>query len=341
MDDEPQLPATKKTRGGAKLNFLTKLKRGEKVPLEFSRSEPAGPNTSKISAYCAKLAQNGENFPFDITDWSEIPEKEEKIEEPIAELKTVFEYSDDINTWVEKKLHDKSKSNKCKMRLKHHDENKTFVQNITSCPDEVIDTQWANMCKHWNTPEFKKKSADGTTSRKHLVMPHRAGTMSFVNHAIEIETTTEKKATRYVVFQKVYSPKEGKTPNPIVEEKRAQMEALEREDLEENGSDNDISILEVTSLDQLNGGKYSKIMGTEKPGRIRGVGSGICVTKLKGGSSSNVGQNNEENAALIDEIKKLKENQMDMQKNMEEERLQMEKTVDDMKKANEESQKKN
>ncbi|MCL7047060.1 hypothetical protein MKW94_028491 [Papaver nudicaule] len=227
------------------------------------------------------------------------------------------------------------------MRLKHHDENKTVVQNIASCPDEVIDTQWANMCKHWITPAFKKKSADGTASRKHLVMPHRAGTMSFVNHAIEIETTTEKKATRSVVFQKVYRPKEGKTPNPIAEEKRAQMEALEREDLEENGSDNDISILEVTSRDQLNGDKYSKIMGAEKPGRIRGVGSGICVTKLKGASSSNVGQNNEENVALRDEIKKLKQNQMDMQNNMQEERLQMEKTVDDMKKANEESQKKN
>ncbi|MCL7048610.1 hypothetical protein MKW94_009170 [Papaver nudicaule] len=219
------------------------------------------------------------------------------------------------------------------MRLKYHDENKTVVQNITSCPDEVIDTQWANMCKHWITPAFKKKSADGTTSRKHLVMPHRAGTMSFVNHAIE-------KATRSVVFHKVYRPKEGKTPNPIAEEKRARMEALEREALEENGSDNDISILQVTSRDQRNGDKYSKIMGAEKPGRIHGVGSGICVTKLKWESSSNVGQSNEENAALREEIKKLKENQVDMQNNIQEERLQIEKNVDDMKKANEESQKK-
>ncbi|MCL7034493.1 hypothetical protein MKW94_028015 [Papaver nudicaule] len=44
--------------------------------------------------------------------------------------------------------------------------------------------------------------------------------------------------------------------------------------------------------------------------------------------------------ALRDQIKKLKENQVDMQNNIQEERLQMEKTVDDMKKANEESQKK-
>ncbi|MCL7023123.1 hypothetical protein MKW94_009214 [Papaver nudicaule] len=115
------------------------------------------------------------------------------------------------------------------------------------------------------------------------------------------------------------------------------MEALEREALEENGSDNDISILQVTSRDQLNGDKYSKIMGAEKPGRVRGVGSGICVTKLKGASSSNAGQNNEENSALREEIKKLKENQVDMQNNIQEERLRMETTVDDMKKANEEA----
>ncbi|KAI3840414.1 hypothetical protein MKX03_037826 [Papaver bracteatum] len=105
------------------------------------------------------------------------------------------------------------------------------------------------------------------------------------------------------------------------------MEALEREDLEYNGSDNDVSILELTSYDQLKGDKYSKIMGDEKPGWIRGVGSTIKVTKLTGESSSNVVQSNEENAALRDEIKKLKE-------------AQMNKTVDEMKKANEESQKK-
>ncbi|KAI3951090.1 hypothetical protein MKW92_047410, partial [Papaver armeniacum] len=62
-------------------------------------------------------------------------------------------------------------------------------------------------------------------------------------------------------------------------------------------------------------------MGAEKPGRIRGVGSAIKVTKLTGESSSNVVQNNEENAALRDEIKKLKEDQIHMQNDMEEERL--------------------
>ncbi|KAI3900719.1 hypothetical protein MKW92_043120, partial [Papaver armeniacum] len=86
----------------------------------------------------------------------------------------------------------------------------------------------------------------------------------------------------------------------------AQMKALEREDLKENGSDNDVSILELTSYDQLKGDKYSKIMGAGEPGRIRGVGSAIKVTKLTGESSSNVVKNNEENDALRDEIKKLK-----------------------------------
>ncbi|XP_026388702.1 uncharacterized protein LOC113283597 [Papaver somniferum] len=114
------------------------------------------------------------------------------------------------------------------------------------------------------------------------------------------------------------------------------MEALEREDLEENGSDNDVSILELISYDQLKGDKYCKIMGAEKPGCIRGVGSAIKVTKLRG----NLLQNNEENAALRDEIKKLKEDQVHMKNDMEEERLDMKKTVDKMKKANDESQKK-
>ncbi|KAI3839239.1 hypothetical protein MKX03_032869 [Papaver bracteatum] len=80
-------------------------------------------------------------------------------------------------------------------------------------------------------------------------------------------------------------------------------------------------------------------MGAEKPGRIRGVGSTIRGTKLKEASSSNVGQN-EENAALRDEIKKLKKDQVDMQNDKKEEHLRMEKTVNEMKKANEESQKK-
>ncbi|RZC87228.1 hypothetical protein C5167_007860 [Papaver somniferum] len=287
------------------------LKKGEKVSLEFCRGAPVGPNASKISAYCGKLALNGENFPFDIPDWSDMPHKEEKLEEAIEELK----------------------ANKRNIRLEHFDEKKTDAQNRASCPDEVIDTQWANMLIYWRSPEFKKKSENGEASRKRLVVPHHGGTKSFVNHAIEIEETTQKKASRAAMYQKTYRAKEGKTPNSISEANRAQMEALERENLEENGSDNDVSILELTSYDQLKGDKYSKIMGAEKPGRIRGVGSSIKVTNLTGESSSNVIQNNEENAALRDEIKKLKEDQVHMQNDMEEERLEMKKTVDKMKKA--------
>ncbi|KAI3899203.1 hypothetical protein MKW92_016433 [Papaver armeniacum] len=248
MDENPQPPAAKKVRRGAKLNFLNKLTKGEKVPLEFAR----------ISAYCGKLALNGENFPFDIPDWSDMPHKEEKLEEAIEELKNIFHYSDEINFWVEEKIHDKWKANKRNMRLEHFDEKNTDAQNRASCPNEVIDTQWANMLLYWRSPEFK--SENGKASRKHLVVPHHGGTKSFVNHAIEIEETTQKKASRAAVYQKTYRAKEGKTPNPIAEANRAQMKALEMEDLEENGSDNDVSILELTSYDQLKGDKYSKII---------------------------------------------------------------------------------
>ncbi|KAI3950494.1 hypothetical protein MKW92_013297 [Papaver armeniacum] len=318
MDENPQPPAAKKVRGGAKLNFLNKLKKGEKVSLEFCRGAPVGPNANKISAYCGKLALNGENFPFDTPDWSDMPHKEEKLEEAIEELKNIFHYSDEINFWVEEKIHEKWKANKRNMRLEHFDEKKTDAQNRANCPNEVIDTQWANMLIYWRSPEFKKKSENGKASRKRLVVPHHGGTKSFVNHAIEIEETTQNKASRATAcIEKTYRAKEGKTPNPIVKQIAygfliPQMEALEREDLEENGSDNDVSILELTSYDQLKGDKYSKIMGAEKPGRIRGVGSAIKVTKLTRESSSNVVQNNEENSALRDEIKKAKEDQVHM-----------------------------
>ncbi|XP_026427640.1 uncharacterized protein LOC113323543 isoform X1 [Papaver somniferum] len=314
MDENPQPPAVKKVRGGAKLNFLNKLKKGEKVSLEFCRGAPVGLNANKISAYCGKLALNGENYPFDIPDWSGMPHKEEKLEEAIEELKNIFHYSDEINFWVEEKIHEKWKASKRNMRLEHFDEKKTDAQNRASCPDK---TQWANMLIYWRSPEFKKKSENGKASRKCLVVPHHGGIKSFVNHAIEIEETTQKKASRAAVYQKTYRVKEGKTPNPISEANRAQVEALERKNLEENGSDNDVSILELTSHDQLKGDKYSKIMGAEKPGRIRGVGSAIKVTKLIGESSSIVVQNNEENAVLRDEIKKLKEDQVHMQNDME------------------------
>ncbi|KAI3928567.1 hypothetical protein MKW98_024168 [Papaver atlanticum] len=90
MDDNPQPPTTKKVRGGAKLEFLTKVKKGEKVEPEFRQGVPDGPNTNKISTYCGKMTENGENFPFDIHDWSEIPYKEEKLEEAIEDLKVNF-----------------------------------------------------------------------------------------------------------------------------------------------------------------------------------------------------------------------------------------------------------
>ncbi|KAI3833191.1 hypothetical protein MKX03_027524 [Papaver bracteatum] len=307
MDENPQPPATKKVKGGAKLNFFNKLKKGQKVSLEFFLGAPVGPNTNKICAYCGKLALNRENFPFDIPDWSDMPHKEEKLEEVIEEMK--------INFWVEEKIHEKWKAKKRNMRLEHFDDKNTEAQNRASCPNGVIGTQWENMLIYWRSPEFKKKSENGKASRKRLVVPHHGCTKSFVNHSVEIKETTQKKASRAAVYQKTNRAKEGKIPNPITEANRAQMEALEREDLEENGSDNDVLILELTSYDQVKGEKYSKIMGAEKPGRIRGVGSAIKLTKLTEESSSNVND-------------------------MEEECLEKKKIVDEMKKANEESHKK-
>ncbi|KAI3978077.1 hypothetical protein MKX01_032454 [Papaver californicum] len=145
--------------------------------------------------------------------------------QPPATKKNIFYYFDEINFWVEEKIHEKWKANKCNMM-----------------------------------------SENGKASRKHLVV-----------------------ICAHFKF---------------------------------NDSDDDVSILEVTSRDQLKGDKYSKIMGAVKPGRIRGVGSTI------------------ENMALRDYIKKMKEGQVDIQNNMQKERLQMEKTVDQMKNANEESLKK-
>ncbi|KAI3953789.1 hypothetical protein MKW98_017613 [Papaver atlanticum] len=209
-----------------------------------------------------------------------MPHKEEKLEE------NVFHYSDEINFRVEEKIHEKWKANNNNMMLSHFNEQKTDAQIRASCLDEVIEYQWEKY--------VDILSENGKISRKRLVVPHHGGTKSFVNHAIE----------------KTYRAKDGKTPNPVAEENRTQMEALKREDLEENGSDNDVLILEVTSYDQMKGDKYSKIMGAEKPGRIRGVGS------------------------------KVREDQVGMQNDMKEEGLKMDKTVDEMKKANEESQEK-
>ncbi|RZC83883.1 hypothetical protein C5167_046670, partial [Papaver somniferum] len=115
MDENPQPPAAKEVTGGVKLNFLNKLKKVEKVSLEFCWGAPVGPNANKMSAYCGKLALNGENFPFDIPDWSDMP-KEENLEESIEELKDIFHYSYEINFWVEEKIHEKWKAGKRNMR---------------------------------------------------------------------------------------------------------------------------------------------------------------------------------------------------------------------------------
>ncbi|RZC88590.1 hypothetical protein C5167_016451 [Papaver somniferum] len=81
-------------------NFLIAMKMTTPNTKEIKRGcehEPAGLNTSKISTYWGKLAQNGEKFLFDIHDWSEMPEKEDKFEKSIKELKNVFVYYDAIN----------------------------------------------------------------------------------------------------------------------------------------------------------------------------------------------------------------------------------------------------
>ncbi|RZC46180.1 hypothetical protein C5167_039125 [Papaver somniferum] len=80
-----------------------------------------------------------------------------------------------------------------------------------------------------------------------------------VQHCNEEKIVTQNKAKEVIDTKK-------KSVNGKASKKHLVMpHHAGREDLEENRSDNDISILEVTSRDQL---RYSKTVGAEKPGRI-------------------------------------------------------------------------
>ncbi|RZC62898.1 hypothetical protein C5167_024642 [Papaver somniferum] len=116
-----------------------------------------------------------------------------------------------INFWVEEKIHEKWKANKRNMRLEHFDEKKTDAQNRASCPNEVIDTQWANMLIYWCSPEFKVRIENGNASRKHLVVPHHGGTKSFVNHPIE-KRQRKRKQVKRLCIEKPIEPEKGKLP---------------------------------------------------------------------------------------------------------------------------------
>ncbi|KAJ6822862.1 uncharacterized protein M6B38_306645 [Iris pallida] len=82
-------PPPNKTRGGAKLECLKRIKPETKVAYEHIDGVPVGSNASKLSAFIGKLAKDGHYFPFDMRSWTHISELATKIETAKDEMKVI------------------------------------------------------------------------------------------------------------------------------------------------------------------------------------------------------------------------------------------------------------
>ncbi|XP_061375862.1 uncharacterized protein LOC133317965 [Gastrolobium bilobum] len=166
----------------------------------------------------------------------------------------------------------------------------TFEQGVERCPNGIPREQWASFLQYKMDDETKKIAEKNIANRGKQSIPHTLGTKSIARRRREMEIQLGHPITRAQMYAESHKKKDGTLVNEEARHKNEQLLAAQ----------NDGRTAEEA---------YVHVFGKEHPGRVRGMGFGVCPSQVLGssfvGSSSTASPN--EIKELKSEIESLKE----------------------------------
>eukprot|EP00262_Sarcandra_glabra_P004689 TRINITY_DN15881_c0_g2_i2.p1 TRINITY_DN15881_c0_g2~~TRINITY_DN15881_c0_g2_i2.p1 ORF type:complete len:504 (+),score=24.40 TRINITY_DN15881_c0_g2_i2:62-1513(+) len=261
-------PAKKKGRGPTKCNYINKLPNGVKLRVGVKNGQVIGKHASKLSNWCGRLARNGRLLPIDCLSWRIVDkEGKDRVWKMVLEK---FDIDEAMKHYVMQSVGKKWRDNKCELKAKYYDNGATTEDRYAHCPPSVIPDHWKTLVNFWDSEEGKKRSERNKKNRSHLTLPHTAGTKSFARLRDEEQSKSETQSspTRAEFFVKTHVHKDGSAVNSEAADKIREMQDwITREGSQDSTSRNDI---------------FSRVMGPERNGRVRGYGLGLTPSSLWG-----------------------------------------------------------
>ncbi|GLT82158.1 hypothetical protein SLE2022_005660 [Rubroshorea leprosula] len=225
--------------------------------------------SQKLSSFLGTIARNSMLCPLNYEDWRDMPETTKA--DQMAYIKTKFVFSKKLQSWINKSLAKKWRYHKHKLaNSKYFDPNKTQEENCRKTPPNVPPQQWQFLVKYFLSPEWKNLSNIGKKSRAQQKGFHTCGSKSFANKREEHLDDVGK-----IEFYRItHTLKNGN----IVEEEAKRILNEAEATFENYKQENpDSSTKDLLKAER----KFmSEVRGSERSGRVRGLGLGPTPTSI-------------------------------------------------------------
>ncbi|XP_022775831.1 uncharacterized protein LOC111317652 [Durio zibethinus] len=272
-DSLPQLQMTtkkRKTRGRTTMPALDKLRSEQKkLQVEFnSKEQPVGYAAKKMAGYIGILVRS--IVPITVKNWRMVTdEQKQKIWDLVLEN---FELEAKAKKIVLKSAGLKWRGFKARLTkyiLSNKDKKDMLTQPPASFKDVILQPQWDAFVRTRLSNEFKKVSEEQKQIRAKMIYHHRLSRNGYANLEREIQQSlgTSTEVTRSILWKKAHATKSGEYPDEATQEMANKID-------EYSMKCSKGTIPTGFGVDALT----LAFGGTERPGRVRGVGSFVSPT---------------------------------------------------------------
>ncbi|XP_059592851.1 uncharacterized protein LOC104879258 isoform X2 [Vitis vinifera] len=287
----------KRTRGPTRNLDLLSMKPEEKKTTRFNTRGQVvyDGKGERLSSYMGTLVRSQHNVPIQVQDWNHVSEDvKEKIWALVLEK---YELEETCKSYILQCCGNLFRSYRNKMKAKYYNPYNTDDERLCHRPPHLSDDDWRWLIHFWSTPEAKDISEKNKANRAKQVIKHTSGSKSYAQIRYEQAQKKEDRSepNRIEMFALTHTRKDG-TPvddhsKEIMDQFQqllSQPEGTSSSTSASSGASTSVSSTSVAStsvastyVDEI----YTRVMGPERHGRVRGYGFGPTPTLVFGSTS--------------------------------------------------------
>ncbi|RYR21509.1 hypothetical protein Ahy_B03g066818 [Arachis hypogaea] len=257
--------------GHLRLKDVWVLSRETRIIVHWNEhGQPIGESGGLLGLFLGAVAGNFKNFPISYEKWPLVPIEPYKNGVYRDIIQRFFKVDDgQQKKYILQNLGRKWKDDRCKLFNDNYKWNLTREQNIAALPKGfgVSLEQWATFIDYRLRSKTQDMCEKNASNREKQTIPHTLGSKTIARKKHELETANKRVFTRAEMYPISHKKKDGSFVNDEAREKSEQLTLLQANE---------------SSTDDA----YVKLFGKEHPGRVRGVGFGVCPSQVMKSSNS-------------------------------------------------------
>lgn len=258
-------------------NQVWHLEKTKKVMVEIGGDGPGIDDGSNLLVrYLGKLATKSAFCPVSIETWDLMPIENGRAQWKSIEDRFEFDYAAGIN-WIWSSLGERWRAYKYKLRCDHFYPRKSKEEILANRPSSIPPVQWATFVSYYTSDKMKKISEQNTRNRKKLKVSHAGGSKSNARRGRQMELRLKRPVCRSEVILSTLINKHGKF---VSDEGKVIADKISENFLKDQER---VATLGVPlKINAYPDDVVGKVYGAEHSGRVRGLGVGVCPSKVFG-----------------------------------------------------------